>query len=242
MQGFVLLFAWTVLVSAYTLDRNNDEESNDRPIIAILAEREDTDIHKSYIAASYVKYLESSGARVVPIPTNLSPISLMGIFSSVNGVLFPGGSVDVSSSLYGRNAGIFYGLALQANMKGDYFPIWGTCLGFQMLHYLAGQGNISVITPHNSEDIAMSLNFTEKARGSRMFKNMPEELFKILANEDVTYNHHADGISLKTYTEVKSLDSFFNILSTNVDKDGKTFVSTVEGNHSFFRKPVLFGV
>ena len=45
---------------------------NDRPIIGILAMPKKStykDLHfkKNYIAASYVKYIESMGARVVPV-------------------------------------------------------------------------------------------------------------------------------------------------------------------------------
>ena len=41
-------------------------ELNDRPIIAVLAQAIEGFKEYSYIAASYVKYLESAGARVVP--------------------------------------------------------------------------------------------------------------------------------------------------------------------------------
>ena len=45
---------------------------NDRPIIGIVAMTkksiyEDLHFQKNYIAASYVKYIESMGARVVPV-------------------------------------------------------------------------------------------------------------------------------------------------------------------------------
>ncbi len=42
------------------------EELNVRPTIGVLSQ-EYKDQHHSYIAASYVKYLESAGARVVCI-------------------------------------------------------------------------------------------------------------------------------------------------------------------------------
>lgn len=52
------------------------EQNNERPIVGILAQ-EVTDIiskkypySKSYIAASYVKAIEGSGARVIPIFIN----------------------------------------------------------------------------------------------------------------------------------------------------------------------------
>lgn len=49
-------------------------ECNDRPVVGILAQ-ESYSVNKyfpnekyhSYIAASYVKYMESAGARVIPI-------------------------------------------------------------------------------------------------------------------------------------------------------------------------------
>jgi hypothetical protein len=44
-----------------------------------------------YLAASYVKYIESAGARVVPINYYASEEELDDVFSKVNGFLFPGG-------------------------------------------------------------------------------------------------------------------------------------------------------
>ena len=49
-------------------------------------------------------------------------------FRSVNGALFPGGSGDLP-----RAARTMYSLAIKANRAGDYFPIWGTCDGFEWL-------------------------------------------------------------------------------------------------------------
>lgn len=49
---------------------------NETPIVGIVAQELDPSMQKSYpvfnsyIAASYVKAVESSGARVVPIPIN----------------------------------------------------------------------------------------------------------------------------------------------------------------------------
>ena len=45
-------------------------EANDRPIIGILTQPSSSSLSQfgdNYIAASYVKYVESAGARVVPI-------------------------------------------------------------------------------------------------------------------------------------------------------------------------------
>ncbi|RLW12982.1 hypothetical protein DV515_00000290 [Chloebia gouldiae] len=68
---------------------------------------------RSYIAASYVKFVESAGARAVPIRLNLTDEEYDKIFHSINGILLPGGGVDLRTSEYSRVAKIFYHKALE---------------------------------------------------------------------------------------------------------------------------------
>lgn len=79
-------------------------ELNDRPIIAVLAQAIEGFKEYSYIAASYVKYLESAGARVLPILESFDLEEVEKIFEFVNGVLFPGGSTKWFESSYYKNA------------------------------------------------------------------------------------------------------------------------------------------
>lgn len=76
---------------------------NERPTIGILAQECFPDYppeicNTSYIAASYVKYIESAGARVVPVLINQEEDYYQTIFNSTNGLLIPGGSVSLSDS------------------------------------------------------------------------------------------------------------------------------------------------
>ena len=79
---------------------------NKRPIIGILSQDIGSDgvassakfNHTSYIAASYIKWVESGGARAVPILINQSDEYYQMIFNSVNGLLIPGGAVDFDTS------------------------------------------------------------------------------------------------------------------------------------------------
>jgi len=45
----------------------------------------------TYFRSSYVKFIESGGARVVPISTNLSTSNLLALLADVNGVIIPCG-------------------------------------------------------------------------------------------------------------------------------------------------------
>ncbi|RMX57871.1 hypothetical protein pdam_00022834 [Pocillopora damicornis] len=117
-------------------NRLSSDIKTDRPIIGILAQNTDGYVQtfgRTYIVASYIKYIESAGGRVVPIRNNLTEDQLEDLFKSINGVLFPGGGADIYDSPYSRTGNIIFNLAKKANDAGDVFPLWGTCLGFQFL-------------------------------------------------------------------------------------------------------------
>uniref|UniRef100_A0A3Q3W8L1 folate gamma-glutamyl hydrolase n=1 Tax=Mola mola TaxID=94237 RepID=A0A3Q3W8L1_MOLML len=179
----------------------------------------------SYIAASYVKYLESAGARVVPVMINQTEEEYKTLFYAINGILYPGGGVSIISSGYERTAKIFYELAIEANVRGDYFPVWGTCLGLEELTFLtSGQW---LMTSTNTDKLSLPLNFTKDAAASRMFKDFPPDLMKDLASEPLTANIHNWSLALSTYNKNEALRKFYKVLSTNTD--GRIeFVSTME--------------
>ncbi|KAL7876195.1 hypothetical protein AOLI_G00111580 [Acnodon oligacanthus] len=200
---------------------------NDRPVIGVLAQEVSapTPGKNAYIAASYVKYLESAGARVVPVMIKKSEEEYIQLFKSINGILFPGGGASIVSSAYAKAAGIFYRLALEANLKGDYFPVWGTCLGFELLTFLTSQ---KLLLSHtNTTGVALPLDFTKESKDSRMFKDFPDDLMTSLAKEPLTENSHQWSITTESFNESKKLKKFYRILSTNTDGQ-KEFVSTVE--------------
>ncbi|KAM7390147.1 hypothetical protein PAMA_008359 [Pampus argenteus] len=200
---------------------------NDRPVIGILAQdiRSPPPGKTSYIAASYVKYLESAGARVVPIMIDQTEEEYKTLFNSINGVLFPGGGANLTSSGYYRSAKAFYDLAIEANQRGDYFPVWGTCLGFEELTYLTS-GKLQ-LSRTDTEGVALPLDFTNEANESRIFKGFPDELMTALASEPLTENSHKWSMAMETFNTNNELNNFYKVLSTNTD--GKTeFVSTME--------------
>ncbi|KAK9403267.1 gamma-glutamyl hydrolase [Crotalus adamanteus] len=200
---------------------------NERPIIGILAQETFKNFQKfgsSYIAASYVKFIESAGARVVPVRLNRSNEEYDEIFHSINGILFPGGGVDLKTSEFSRVAKIFYKKALEANDREDYFPIWGTCLGHQLLTYLTSGENLLIRT--NTNGFTMALNFTQASNHSKMFQDFPEEIYELLASEPVSSHFHFWSLSMQNYTKNEKLRNFYKILTTNFHN--VEFISTME--------------
>ncbi|EDQ85524.1 gamma-glutamyl hydrolase [Monosiga brevicollis MX1] len=196
------------------------------PVIGILSQSD-----PPYIAASYVKYLESAGARVVPVLHNDTADRHAQLFSQLNGFLIPGGGANLAnfSDDFMVSARYFVNQAIQANTGGDFFPVWGTCLGFETLSVIIADDPAVLVDGYDSEDLPLALNMTRNAGTSRLFGQLPGSVYDSLQTENVTMNFHQSGVEPSTFVSNDKLNSFFNILSTNVDLQGKPFVSSMEG-------------
>lgn len=105
-------------------------------------------------------------------------------------ILFPGGAVWFNQTDGYADAGrLIYDIAIKMNNRGEYFPIWGTCLGFELLTYIASDGAAHLADCASSNQ-ALPLVFKADYKSSRMFANAPESVLRILENEAVTANFH----------------------------------------------------
>lgn len=210
------------------MNTKRSEFINNRPTIAVLAQ--DVTLEgtvTSYIASSYVKYIESAGGRVVPILTTFDSTTVEEIFTKVNGLLIPGGAADLPGSKLYENAKLFFHLAVDANRKGDYFPIWGTCLGFEAMPIIVAE-TPDIMTSSKAFDVSMPLNLTSLADESRMFSDMPSSLRTAISSENITYNWHESGFTPDIFETNEKLKNFFRVLSTNTDENGAAFISSYE--------------
>jgi len=213
---------------------------NDQPIIGILTVGPTSDDCPTYLTMSgiggcftsfYVKWIEMAGGRVVPIPYNAPESELDFLFNSVNGILFTGGELALTTtSPYYKTAYYLYARTLAANDVQDYFPLWGTCMGFQMLTILTSQ-NISVLSLNafDSQNLSIPLDYTSEAPKSRMFGTAPADVVNILGTEPVTTNLHTDGVKPDDFYGNTAFNTFYSVLSTNVDRQNLPFISTIEG-------------
>lgn len=207
---------------------------NNRPIIGILTE-ELTDHSKSmynnaytsYIAASYVKFIEGAGARVVPIWIGKSDEYYRRILSRINGVLLPGGSASFDTSGgFTEAGGIIYGIAKEMNAVGDYFPILGICLGFELLIYIAAN-NTKNRRQCDINREALPLIFKDGYELSKLFGNASNDTIQILKTKNVTVNLHKYCItehSLNAHGVARE----FRVTSYNMDNNGLQFISSLE--------------
>ncbi|XP_053674477.1 gamma-glutamyl hydrolase-like [Anopheles nili] len=208
---------------------------NDVPVVGILSQELSylmtqnygDEGYDSYIAASYVKFVEGAGARVVPIWIDQPAEYYENIMANLNGVLLPGGATWFNQSNGYADAGRhIYDIAMRLNDNGEYFPVWGTCLGFELLTYLAANG-----TEHrahcSSSNQPLPLTFKDDFRKSRLFANAPNDVIDILSAEPVTANFHQFCVTEANLTAY-GLDDEWRVMSVDRDWNGMEFISTIE--------------
>ncbi|XP_066593668.1 chitobiosyldiphosphodolichol beta-mannosyltransferase isoform X2 [Prorops nasuta] len=200
--------------------------ANNCPIIGVLAQEISYYLkskytgYTSYIPASYVKFVEGAGARVVPIWIGRNKNYYESILSRINGVLLPGGGAYFFTANGYYEAGQhIYEIAKQFNDNGDYFPIFGICLGFELLGIL--ETGYECRSPCHNNDV-VPLKFKKDYKLSRMFNKAPDDVINILKNENVTANHHR-----LCFTSLENFPNF-RILSWNLDSNRTTYISSME--------------
>ncbi|BFZ02877.1 hypothetical protein BsWGS_05916 [Bradybaena similaris] len=217
-------------------DGASDQSLNNRPIIGILTEPTTSfEFGQEYIQATYVHFLEMAGARVVPVRGKQPLEYYQKLFNVINGVLFPGGEADIDSGPYYQSGRYLYDMAIKAYDSGDYFPIWGTCNGLELLTTLTA--NRDVLQHTNTENITLPLQFQPGFNKSRLFKDASNKLLDYLSSEAITQNNHQFSLLLRDYNNISALNSFYRLISTSIGPDQKEFVSTFEA----FKYPI-YGV
>ena len=187
----------------------------------------------SYIASSHISWLKRGGIEVIPIPYTTK--NFKKYISKINGLYFPSGGVFASNSKeYYNCCKKFLQLAMEQNDKGNYFPIWGGCMGMQQMMIMGdNKDNLDTFLQRFDSygNLLLPLEFTEEGKKSRMVKSFSERFMKYLKNKKCTMNNHKMGLSPTKFKKHKNLNSMFKIVSTNKDRKGKEFVSTIEAHH-----------
>jgi gamma-glutamyl hydrolase len=108
--------------------------------------------------------LESAGARVVPLIRGEPESVTLEKLKKLNGVLMPGGDGDYVE--FGR---FIYNTIKSHNDNGTYFPLWGTCLGFENFAIFASDEGLSVLGTYEASGVSLPLKFLKDPRATQMF-------------------------------------------------------------------------
>ena len=178
--------------------------------------------YSSYIMSAYVKYIEAQGARVVPITTSESIEQIKDKLEHLDGVLFPGGGC--SNYDLGK---IVWNEVLEYNKAGKFYPMWGTCMGYEnMVMYTADLGK-QAIDSFDLHKVSLPIKFLKKPESTKMFKSMGKEAYD-LQTGNYTYNSHLHAVKPDLFTQDNGLKSFWDLTSVSFMPNGTAFVATIE--------------
>eukprot|EP00357_Protocruzia_adherens_P037013 CAMPEP_0115031240 /NCGR_PEP_ID=MMETSP0216-20121206/38411_1 /TAXON_ID=223996 /ORGANISM="Protocruzia adherens, Strain Boccale" /LENGTH=330 /DNA_ID=CAMNT_0002408843 /DNA_START=32 /DNA_END=1024 /DNA_ORIENTATION=- len=223
----------------------SDASSSDlnlRPIIAVLAQPPQTHCattedpnptYTSYIAASYVKFVEGLGARAVPLLWNQSEEEILSLLDQVNGVVFPGGATvlyETDSTGKGvptdylKVEGLIVKTAIEKNKQGNHFPIYGICLGFQSLSLLSMEDLYldNCLAPN------IAVKQTLLGNPSRILSAAPENLVKDITTEEMVYESHHQCVMESHFDKSESLKAFWTPITTSSGPDGHVYINHME--------------
>ena len=161
---------------------------------------------------SYFDWFERRGIHVIPVPFDTTEYS--AYFHQINGLFIPGTDrgYDTDNQILLKTLRAFYKLSTK-----EWFPIWGTCFGMELLLAMIGGD-------HRSSHPAQGRYSLQLTSSSRMMDFFPNRA--MLEQPHSTVHHHVYGISVE---DMKGpLRRFYTVVATAVDDSGKEYVADIE--------------
>ena len=190
---------------------------------------------KEMLEARYIRWLEQAGATVIPIPYTADNATLDILIHSINGLFFTGGGnlmVDADHlTPYSKTLKYLMMKVISENGDGNYFPIWGTCMGFQEMAIIISQDtHILGFCPDKlCDNFSTFVKFVGKGKSAKIFSMLNTLQLDTLGTQNITYNNHNDMLTWEQFYNNQYLPSFFEVLGYSYSSDGKyEFISAMQ--------------
>ena len=179
---------------------------------------------KEAIDGGFVRWMEASGAEIVVIHIWYSHEQIISLLNQINGVLFSAGprrplKLDEP---WEQNAKFVFDYA-----KNNGIPIWGTCLGMQMITIFMSDDNKNFMEKYDNIGLK-NVELTKEAKDSKMLSLFKKNDLDNLKNSKTSYHIHKHGISPEVFFSNKNLVDNYDILGYGYDSNGKKFVNIIE--------------
>ena len=117
------------------------------------------------------------------------------------------------------------------NDMGHFYPLWGTCLGFENMAIWASDEGSDVLTILEAHNVNLPLEFIGEADNNRMFGDLGVEAygFEDLA---IALNSHTFGVSPDKFKTDAGLSTIFHPTSVSYTTDDShlPFVASMESS------------
>lgn len=187
----------------------------------------------SYIASSHLHWLRKQNVEVLVIPYNTKDLEYY--FNRIHGLYLPSGGAFASVQMeYYTCCKKLMHMAMKENDKGNVFPVWGCCMGFQQMLIIAdGKDNIdNLLTKFDSfKNLMCSIKLTSEGERSQIIHGLDFNTYNNIIKRKCTLNNHMLGISPSKMKNNPVLNDFYKIVGTSEDRNGKKFVAIIEARH-----------
>ena len=174
----------------------------------------------------YIQWIESVGANAIVIPYSISKKELIQQMNSIQGLIWTGGAIETERyseyqrMMYLTTLQRSFLLAKEYNVQGRYFPIWGSCLGFEMLVLMGEDLPLSHFFDHIQRHERTGQNpITFTSTPSRLKRFFPLKLRNAMARTPCVTHHHKLGFDIEPLPHIRivSIDSGFINMIEYVD-------------------------
>lgn len=235
------------------------EENEKNTIIGVLSIPTTSDKNAgatSFIPQAYVKWLEIQGVRVVPIAYDL-PIPIINVLlEQIDGLLLIGGTIEskvMERKHYKFLSRLKYIVSkiIEKNMAGNHYPIFGICLGFELLPIIVAESDINNISSdylsgksiskyyHKGNTKVKLLNKSKDSNKTLVTTHLNDLFTKeekhILENEESVYMNHIKTF-LMNGEYMKKYENFLEVVGT-CNYKGKDYMSMYQ-----FKSLPFYGV
>lgn len=185
----------------------------------------------SYIASSHIHWLKTQKIRVLPIPYDTKDLDYY--FKRIHALYLPSGGAFAGTQMeYFNVCKKLLFKAMEENNKGNYFPVWGCCMGFQQMLIIAdGKDNVDTLLEKfdSFNNLFCSIKLTEEGKKTKFVNGLGKNVVRKLTKTKSTLNNHMLGISPEKFKKNRLINNFYTIVGTSVDRKGKEFVAIIEG-------------
>jgi gamma-glutamyl hydrolase len=203
----------------------------------------------SYMAASYVKWLEAAGALIVPLQFDLPKPILQGFLKQLNGVVLIGGGIDVIAThshkqfiVFEETLNYILNYVTYQNSIGHFYPIWCTCMSFELVAIFK---TLNKILPRQERIDNHLIREGKVGEDTLQWTNSPSELKQLFTKNEIQEMNkkpavfYAHGLSLKYDSKfTKKFSKIANIVCTGISENkGIKYIAAYE-----FKDIPIFGV
>ena len=198
--------------------------------VSIPISDNNSDSH-SRVENNYVRWLQASGADLISVHPWSSTNEIDFLLTKVNGILLQGNpnNIDIQSSYY-NIVKYLYKRVIEMNDSGIKIPLIAFGDDLSLLSTIITEDNLSINTELKYQiREPTKINLFYVPDKTIILNEFEKEDMIALEKEYILSNNLKRIISLKNFLTEFHLSQKFNVIATSKTKEGKEYVSIVEG-------------